>query len=355
MTKVSIVVPIFNSSRYLTRCIESLTSQTFKNLEIILVDDGSTDNSLEICNFYKLKDTRIKIIHKENGGLSEARNSGLDYAVGEYIIFVDSDDYCDKEFVLKMYSEIESFKSEIVICGVSIDYISNNYSYIKSIDNKYYFGQSEISELVYKLDEVGLLNYAWNKIYKKSILVENNLTFEKNAVPGEDIIFNSKYFQLINSANSIRDSLYHYIREDNDSLVTHYRKDLFDKIMYVNKKRGELYNFYDLNQVQHKKVFSYKYIENIEACLYNLFRKNSNLRKYEKIKVINEILLHKGISAQLKYFIPINFYDYLFKFLYKFKKSLLIYIIYKNLFNFRFKYDFLYREIRKNILTRVNN
>ena len=101
---VSIVVPIYNVEKYLKRCVNSLLNQTYKNIEIILVDDGSTDSSGAICDQYKPKDNRIVVVHKSNGGLSDARNTGIDMARGEYIAFVDSDDYIHEDYIYNMYS-----------------------------------------------------------------------------------------------------------------------------------------------------------------------------------------------------------------------------------------------------------
>lgn len=110
---ISIIVPVYNVEKYLKECIDSVISQTYKNLEIILVDDGSTDKSGEICDEYSKKDSRIKVIHKENGGLSDARNVALDIAKGEYIGFVDSDDYVEKDMFETLYKLAEEHNTEI--------------------------------------------------------------------------------------------------------------------------------------------------------------------------------------------------------------------------------------------------
>lgn len=114
MDKISVIVPVYNVEDYLEECINSILGQTYKNLEIILVDDGSTDNSSKICDIYEKKDKRIKVIHKENGGLSSARNEGLKYRTGEYISFVDSDDFIDKTMYEKLYSAIKKYDADVV-------------------------------------------------------------------------------------------------------------------------------------------------------------------------------------------------------------------------------------------------
>ncbi len=113
---ISVVVPIYNVETYLKECIESIINQTYKNLEIILVDDGSTDNCGNICEEYALKDSRIKVIHKENGGLSSARNAGIDIATGEYITFIDSDDYVSLDMIEWMYNSLKKYNAELISC-----------------------------------------------------------------------------------------------------------------------------------------------------------------------------------------------------------------------------------------------
>lgn len=114
---ISVIVPIYNTSKYLSKCIDSIINQTYKNLEIILVNDGSTDNSLDICNKYKLIDSRIIIINKDNGGLSSAKNIGLDNHKGRYIAFIDSDDYVDNNFIGELYNNLISTNSDISLCN----------------------------------------------------------------------------------------------------------------------------------------------------------------------------------------------------------------------------------------------
>ena len=122
MKKISVIVPVYNVERYLKRCIESIINQTYKDLEIILVDDGSTDSSGNICDEYKKIDKRISVIHKKNGGLSDARNEGLKVVTGTYIAFVDSDDFLDLDMYEYMQKNIEKENADIVICGTKIDY-----------------------------------------------------------------------------------------------------------------------------------------------------------------------------------------------------------------------------------------
>ena len=122
---ISIIMPVYNAEKYLNRSIESIMNQTYNNIEIILVNDGSTDNSLEICTSYQEKDNRIKLINQANKGVSFARNKGIDEATGDYIMFIDSDDYVEKNMIEDMVSKITEDDIDLVISGIKMDYIKN--------------------------------------------------------------------------------------------------------------------------------------------------------------------------------------------------------------------------------------
>lgn len=167
MGLVSVVVPIYNVEQYLERCIKSIVEQTYENLEIILVNDGSKDNSLDICEKWKRQDSRIKIIDKKNGGLSSARNAGIDTAKGDYIFFVDSDDWLDVHIIEKLYRAIKKFDCEISCCGIEMTYdqADKNYPRCKNKDvllekyealEEYMFGTT-------------VSTVAWNKLYRKDL------------------------------------------------------------------------------------------------------------------------------------------------------------------------------------------
>ena len=117
---ISVIVPIYKVEKYLTICVDSLLRQSYGNLEIILVDDGSPDECPAICDQYQNKDNRIKVIHKKNGGLSDARNAGLDIAQGEYVAFVDSDDFIDEDYICKLYDALQQNRASIAVCGIQI-------------------------------------------------------------------------------------------------------------------------------------------------------------------------------------------------------------------------------------------
>ena len=169
MKKISVIVPIYKVEKYIHRCIDSIINQTYKNLEIILVDDGSPDSCPRICDEYAKKDKRIKVIHKENGGLSDARNKGVDIATGDYIAFVDSDDYIHPNMYEVLIYELEKNNSDIALCKYKIVYEKSKIT--TEIDGKfevYSLNNLQALDSMYGKDGVDFI-VAWNKLYKKDL------------------------------------------------------------------------------------------------------------------------------------------------------------------------------------------
>lgn len=207
---ISIIIPIYNVEKYLERCMISITNQTYKNLEILLIDDGSTDLSYDICDFWKKKDHRIVVIHKNNGGLSDARNVGINNAHGEYISFIDSDDYVSVDMYQILLDTMERNNADIVICGKKE--ISDNkcISHSKPLKKSeiIYDNANAIGELLsgYYIDES-----AYGKLYKKEIFTERFPVGEIN----EDIVTIPKVFDNAKRIVLIDKQLYHYCRREN--------------------------------------------------------------------------------------------------------------------------------------------
>lgn len=177
---ISVIIPIYNVEKYLKKCIDSIINQTYKNLEIILVDDGSPDNCGKICDEYAKKDQRIRVIHKKNGGLSDARNAGIDIAKGKYIAFVDSDDYVEKEYIEIMYKELKKNNVKIVQCGINKisdnEEIIDNYGYLKDeLINSQRIMEEKYTK--YPISNV----VAWNKLYDIDLFKNIRYPVRKNS------------------------------------------------------------------------------------------------------------------------------------------------------------------------------
>lgn len=244
MPKVSIIVPIYNVEKYLDRCMESLINQTLRDIEIIMVDDGSPDRCPQMCDEYARRDSRIKVIHKKNGGLGYARNSGLEVATGEYIAFVDSDDYVDVRMYEHMYHELEKYSVDAVICAFNI--IFKDKVHPESIN-----GFTNSNQIINVLGDY-LPNYiatlpdstsdqlygysVWNILYKHSIIKDHNIKFDSERIyVSEDILFNIGYMSNAEKILLCPDYLYNYCHNDN-SLTTIYRPDRYKGIIRLWKE-----------------------------------------------------------------------------------------------------------------------
>ena len=200
--KISVIVPIYNVEKYLNRCLDSIINQTYKNLEIILVDDGSPDNCGKICDEYAKKDNRIKVIHKENGGLSSARNAGLDIATGDYIGFVDSDDWIELDMYEYLLNICVKYNSDISRCG----FVYNDEDCYKDENIRIVEYENALIDFINGHIEEGIV---CNKLYKKNIF--KNLRFKENII-FEDVLMNYYVFKLGVKIVVSRCSKYHYFR-----------------------------------------------------------------------------------------------------------------------------------------------
>ena len=200
-SKVSIIVPVYNVEKYISRCIESLCNQDYPNYEVIIVDDGSPDNSPSIVDELKSKYECVKVIHKANGGVSSARNAGLHAADGEWIMFVDGDDWVDSDYVSYFVSLVLDYKTEI---GMNINNYSHNNQ--KSRNNSYSITAEKAIELIYLGD---IFVAVWNKIYSRSFLINNNIWFDENIWYGEGMLFNIESLQFVGNVAIGEKSVYH--------------------------------------------------------------------------------------------------------------------------------------------------
>ncbi|MGJ0706244.1 glycosyltransferase family 2 protein, partial [Enterococcus avium] len=165
MCEISIIVPVYDVEKYLKKCVDSILNQTFKDFELILVDDGSPDNSGAICDQYAEKDSRVRVIHKENGGLSDARNAGIEVARGKYLGFVDSDDFVNEDMYKQLYTSIIENNADLSICGIFDLYEGK--TPIKKTEKKLLLNRNEAMIMIFHGNEISV--HAYNKLYKKEI------------------------------------------------------------------------------------------------------------------------------------------------------------------------------------------
>lgn len=291
---ISIIVPIYNVEKYLKQCINSIINQTYKNIEIILVDDGSPDKCGEICDEYSKKDDRIIVIHKKNGGLSDARNKGIDIANGEYLTFVDSDDFVENNYIEKLYNSIKLNNAKIAQCGISkvnesseiIEKLCYEESFVKTsyeILNNWY-GKHLIENVV-----------VWNKMYAKELF--KDIRFPVGKIH-EDEFTTYKLIYFSKKVTIICNPLYNY-RQNNDSIMgkkfSIKRLDLLEALeqriqFFKEKNEKDLYE--NVVRVYIKQLRMYyiktrKYISNSNKIQKEIIEKykeiNFEIKKIKKI------------------------------------------------------------------------
>lgn len=315
---ISIILPVFNVETYIDECLKSIVNQSYFNLEIIIVNDGSTDSSTSKCKQWASKDNRIILIEKKNGGLSSARNAGLDLASGEFIMFVDSDDVLDKDFCLKMISQLNDTPScDIVACGIAkfedpdISKSKAFFPYIsKTVDTKDFWKHI----LTHQCD-----NAVWGKIFKREVIINNRF---RTGIINEDIVFYVDITQNMKKIKFIDEPLYFY-RVRAGSITTQINpklSDFFYNSLEVKNKIGKIKEWGLHNEAY---GFLLTEITNIISTIEKFNAKKSYITLYEEMLYIiknNVIRSFKNqywpITKKLKFlliiFIP-SLYRYLLK------------------------------------------
>lgn len=328
---ISVIVPIYNVEEYLPTCIESILNQTYKDLEILLIDDGATDNSGKICDEYAKRDNRCIVIHQQNKGLSGARNTGLNHATGEYISFIDGDDYIhpqmleilyealqkgDYDFSMITFKQVEQYKQEDSIVNINNNFIVNCLSLMRRLYN--------INDPVLKWSEFNF-QVVWNKLYKRDLI--NNLRFKQTA--SEDIEFNNNVYLKTKSAILVNAPLYYWVQRP--SSITHqpvnenFINRVYSYLVCLNEipKEDKLYRAFCLQKL-YKTIINVRYRSkktkwNNYATRQTLAFKQETIKEFIQNKHIS---LSKKIGLLLFLYIPITYNCFMFvnELMYKLKK-----------------------------------
>ena len=242
---VSIIIPIYNCQKYILRCLESVSRQSYNKIQIIVVDDGSTDGSDKICNSFCINDNRFNVLHKTNSGVSDTRNIGINNAKGKYLVFVDSDDLMLESFISKSVRQMNADNSEFLIgafrlledsfLGNTIDYLSNN------------SGPLSINDYLKKMSDYhteAFWGANWAKLYRTEIIRENNIKFESGVLLAEDFRFNLEYLKHVSRVSLLHDPIYAY---------------RIDSLNSLSKKKREVNRFWDeYLELYHRYVSLFK-------------------------------------------------------------------------------------------------
>lgn len=289
--KVSVIIPVYNAEKYITECVGSLLNQTLKQCEFIFVNDGSTDQSGTIIEEFKKKDSRIILINQENQGVSIARNNGLKIASGEYVGFVDADDYIEIDMFETMYhaakendcdTVVSNFERELDGHFVKTRYI---FPYEVSLTKKYI--SEEIIPYFLKTED---LNSIWNKIYRNKIIKQNNLRFPPNIDLGEDARFNIHFFSIASSAKFIDYCGYHYREVLGSATRDISKKDYFQKALEEYTLEIPEIEKFNLDKRKIKKLKSIKLINSVLSYIHLYFTPSNGLSIREKFNYVSYMI-----------------------------------------------------------------
>ena len=321
LPKVSVIVPIYKVENYLNRCVDSILNQTYKNIEVILVDDGSPDKCGEISDSYAINDSRVKSLHKENGGLSDARNYGMRYLTGEYVVFVDSDDWIKEEMIETLVGLAMDLKADIVQSGFY--YVYETYLLY---DDRYYsedmlpiqLNKNEIMREIVINERVK--NFAWGKLYKTNLI--KDLYFEKGVL-FEDVFWAHKVMDRVDKYVICHKPMCYYLQR-NDSIVSTYTvknldiiKGLKERHKFIEENYKELINesykiltktillhYYLLNKNRDKDLDGY-YRKELRGYIINNYLNIQKAIKDDK-ELSNEVKLFKLNYLLSRAYVNIN-------------------------------------------------
>lgn len=298
----SIIVPIYNVEKYLVECIESLVNQNFDNFELILVDDGSPDKCGQICDSYKSKNLNVRVIHKVNGGLSDARNAGLREAVGDYVIFIDSDDYiCDNNFLLKLANIIKEKNPDLIMYGMKKYYEDK-----KIYEEKNILSVDTSKSLIHNMIEQNYFKASsCDKVIKRKIINDNKMAFPYGKL-SEDIEWCARLLKIINFDNIavLNENVYVYRQRESSITKTLKEKHVLDIITMIENEKVDdkdsksmILNSY--LAYEYSVVFAVTGFIKVNQTLKKRIKSNSEILKYDicnKVKLVNKLVKFFGLN-----------------------------------------------------------
>lgn len=298
--KVSIIIPVYNNEFYLRKCLDSVINQTLKEIEIIIINDGSTDNSLEIIKEYRNRDKRIIIINKENEGVSKTRNRGLDICKGQYIQFIDSDDYIDNNMIESMYNVATNNKLDIVMCGYKKIIDDKEYNNLPTIEIDNIINKEIIVKYLTNSYESKILWFVWKNMYKNELLSLNNIKFKENLRFGEDSIFNLECFLEAQRIMAIDQCFYNYRYNPNSLTSKKYKDYLFSNLNIQYKEKISIYKKYSLENLMKDDIDKNFIKHQLPMCISNEINNTNNsliynIKGMKKYEFVDDIIKNNSI------------------------------------------------------------
>lgn len=290
---LSVIVPVYNAELYLEQSIESVLEQSYRDFELILINDCSKDNSKLICENYAQRDKRIKVVDlKKNGGAGNARNIGIQHAKGQYITFMDSDDVIDKELYKNANDLVRRYNLDMVVWGMTEEYYNAEgkcYCINKiGMNNRLCLNEKEVEDIVIELEDKTLFGYQCNRFYRSSILIDHKIQFEK-VILYEDYFFNLKVVQYIKTLGVIEDCGYHYMKRQNQSITSSYVPEYFE---LSTRRIATMYRLYEQWEKIDKKIIDIlgaRYLRYILAAIVKSYDSRAETNKNERVRMLKKI------------------------------------------------------------------
>ena len=299
---ISVIIPVYNVESWLRRAVGSLQNQTCTSYEILLVDDGSTDGSGALCDKLADDDVRIRVIHQKNQGAAAARNAAMEIARGDYLYFMDGDDWCDRTMLKDMYRVASEHDLDLLITGFTIDtYYDDEGKYYRELRNapdRIFESQDEFRANACQLFDAQLLYAPWNKLYRRSYLNEKGIRF-----PGtfwDDLPFNLDVMRDVERVGCLDGHYYHFLRARAESENTKYRPDMYDKREEEHRWMNELYAYWNLDSPEIEEFLARRYAERLVGCIENVTNCNCTLSKEEKRAAIKQMISTPHAREALK-------------------------------------------------------
>lgn len=288
---ISIIIPCYNVEAFLPRAVRSIQAQTFADWEMILVDDGSPDNSGAVCDSLAAEDARIRVIHQANAGAASARNAAIAQATGMYLYFMDGDDWCEPTMLADMHAAAVAAGAELLVTGFTIDtYYGEEkfYRELRNAPNRVYATQQEFREASAELFDAQLLYAPWNKLYLHSYLRENGILFPTTF--WDDLPFNLDVMRNVQRVACLDGHYYHFLRARADAENTKYRPDMYAKREEEHQWLRDLYAYWQLDTPEIREFLSRRYAERLVGCIENVTTKSCTLPRAEKRAQIKQMI-----------------------------------------------------------------
>lgn len=301
--KISVILPVYNVEKYIAKSIQSVLNQTHTDFELIVVIDGSKDNSEAIAKEFEKTDLRVKVYTKPNGGLSDARNYGLNMATGEFIYFLDSDDWIEPNLLEDNIKMLEDKNLDFIVFGFYQDNVDSNEQLIENIphipENNEWINSEPIYFTPYMLN---ILGYAWNKIYRKGYLDKHQIKFTIGVSLVEDILFNAKVYQYADRIVFNRQAYVHYIQRPVTTLTKQFHEKSFEWVKLKHEGLQEFLNAWSFDNKQ--EILASNLIGGLRYCVLNLFRYKNQFNFNQKIKYIENMLNDEDLISYTQFYNP---------------------------------------------------